>query len=118
MDYLLPENPLMKVSLETSPLDQINKSFSNKISQSSRDYPEPRKPEDSTNRIFSALGYVGFVTGNLPDGIESYYGLNLKEFPVCNASGGERIGSFNISVGLDLCLVNPSIGGGKVSSPG
>ena len=111
MDYALPEIPLMQVSLETSPLDQINKSHSKKISHSRLHYPEPRKPTVSQNRPSPALGYVSFITGQTPDDIWSYSSWNLKELPAFDAPGGERIGSFNISVGLNLCLFNPSIQG-------
>lgn len=109
MDYALPEIPLMQVSLETSPLDQINKSHSKKISYAQLQ-PKPRKPTDSASRNSTALGYVNFVSGYGPDDTWSY-DWNLKEFPAFDAPGGKRIGSFNISVGLDLCLFNQSIRG-------
>lgn len=110
-EYALPENPLMQVSLETSPLGQINNSHSERMSYDQLHVSKPRKSPISNDQNSPALGYIKFVSSYGPGDTWSFGRWFLKEFPAADAPGGERIGSFNISLGLDLCLFNPSIRG-------
>lgn len=110
MEYVLPENSLMQVSLEVSPMDRNYHSRPEPIS-STRIKPKPRKPPVSSISDSPALGYVNFASSYGPGNTWSFGRWFLKEFPAFDAPGGERIGSFNISLGLDLCLFNPSIRG-------
>lgn len=110
MEYALPENPQMRLSLGTSPLDQ-NSHLRPKPENHTRVYPKPRISPESSNRESRALGYVKFESSYGPGTTWSFDRWFLKEFPVFDAPGGEKIGSFNIGLGLDLCLFNPSIRG-------
>lgn len=110
------EAPVKVIELQAIPISNLPKLKKRLLQEATVENDTPQTADDGIATSANAPKPLGYVVGDRMETPEPFheYSWTGQEYPAFDRPGGERVGTFIVSVGLDLCLDFPSYRGTRV----